>query len=81
MRDHGYGAMGWMWLPMALWTLLAIAGLVVLILVIVRLLRHDSGHVTASPASTRSSMSILDERFARGEIDEDEYLRRRETLQ
>ena len=31
-------------------------------------------------ASYRSAEQLLDERFARGEIDEDEYARRRESL-
>jgi putative membrane protein len=32
------------------------------------------------PASYRSAEQVLAERFARGEIDEDEYARRRESL-
>ena len=32
------------------------------------------------PASYRSAEQLLAERFARGEIDEDEYARRRESL-
>ena len=40
----------------------------------------DRGH-SHQPSSNRSGpLNILDERFARGDIDEDEYKRRRELL-
>ncbi|MCU6481807.1 SHOCT domain-containing protein [Arthrobacter sp. A2-55] len=80
MMGHGYnyGGMEWMWVPMLIWTALVVAGLVVLTIVIVRLLRGEGGHAKGSSAA--SALEILNERFARGEIEEDEYRRRRETL-
>ena len=38
-------------------------------------------HADAEASSSGSASQILDERFARGEIDEDEYRRRRDMLQ
>jgi putative membrane protein len=66
-----------MWLWMLGWSVLLIAGLVALIWVIVRLALGRG----QSPASrSGSARSILDERYARGEIDDEEYRKRRETL-
>ena len=77
MMGYGYGDMGLMWLWMLGWSLLLIAGLAALVWVIVRLARGGG----QSPASrSGSARSILDERYARGEIDDEEYRTRRETL-
>jgi putative membrane protein len=66
-----------MWVWMLGWSALLIAGLVALVWVIVRLARGGG----QSPASgSGSARSILDERYARGEIDDEEYRKRRETL-
>ncbi|MEO6827954.1 MAG: SHOCT domain-containing protein [Microbacteriaceae bacterium] len=89
MMGNGYGnimggGMLMMWPWMFLLTALVIAGLVFLILLIVRLVRRV-------PVQTRESAQtlgpdnqfarrILDERYARGEIGHDEYRQRRETL-
>jgi putative membrane protein len=69
---------GWGWAGMALsWILLL--GLIVLgVLLLVRLGRRTSDSPTA-PAR-ESAEQVLAERFARGEIDEDEYRRRLATL-
>lgn len=40
----------------------------------------SSGRNTEGPAQASDAARILDERFARGEIDEDEYRRRRDVL-
>lgn len=61
---------GWVWL------LIALLGLALLIYVTVRLAR--GGTSDSTPGSR--AREILDERFARGEIDEDEYQRRRNEL-
>ncbi|GAC1607059.1 MAG: hypothetical protein NVS3B6_20780 [Pseudarthrobacter sp.] len=77
MMGYGYGGMGIMWPWMLAWFLLLIAGLVALVWVIVRLAQGGG----QSPASrSGSARSILDERYARGEIDDEEYRTRRETL-
>jgi putative membrane protein len=68
----------WTWV----WPALVVAGLLVNGYVAVRLL--VGGGWSTHAASTRSDRSaarrILDERFARGEIGEDEYRHRRRIL-
>ena len=77
----GYGAnLWWMWL----WGLLAVAGLVVLIIVIVRIAAggvtrsEGSGVSNLGPGTTAMSTprQILDERYARGELTTEEYRER-----
>ncbi|WP_446218092.1 SHOCT domain-containing protein [Micromonospora sp. IBHARD004] len=63
--------MSWMWI----WSLLGLAVLVALFWLAVRLAGGQLGG--AMPSSARR---ILDERYARGEIDEEEYRRRRAGL-
>ncbi|MFG1674041.1 SHOCT domain-containing protein [Micromonospora sp. NPDC049282] len=58
---------------MWLWSLLALAALAGLVWLVVRL----PGVGSATPGTARR---ILDERYARGEIDEDDYRRRRAGL-
>ncbi|MGN6331660.1 MAG: SHOCT domain-containing protein [Motilibacteraceae bacterium] len=53
------------------WAALVFGGLV-----LYRTLRHDPGPSTRSDEAQR----LLDERFARGEIDADEYRARRDLL-
>jgi putative membrane protein len=62
---------------------LMVALLVALITAIVLLVRHATvtGRPEDPPVSDAASpLGILDERLARGEIDEDEYLRRQAAL-
>lgn len=76
MHDWGFG-WGGMWLgPIVMLAVLALlaAGIVSL----VRWMAGNRG--SADPSSSRSAREILDERYARGDIDRDEYLRRREDL-
>jgi putative membrane protein len=54
--------------------LVFLAAIVVLAVVLVRQYRGPA-------TSGRSARAVLDERFARGEIDEEEYRRRRDALQ
>jgi len=61
-------AMGWMWI----WPVL----LIVAALVVIRALTG----ARRSPGTDRTPEEILRDRFARGEIDEQEYLKRRELL-
>ena len=70
-----------MWIGMGL-MMLAFWGLIALLVVyVVRSLGHrssgDAGGVAATPGN---AMRILDERFARGDIDADEYNQRRSLL-
>jgi len=58
------------------WPLLIVIGLGLVGFVAVRLVRDDT---QGSPMSDRARR-ILDDRFARGEIDEQQYRRRREGL-
>lgn len=69
MMDGGM-MMGWM----LIWPLLVLVGLALLGYVAFRLARGGTAG-RSSPARR-----ILDERYARGEIDEDEYQRRRDGL-
>jgi putative membrane protein len=77
-NDHHDGT-GWMWVVVALLVVLVIA-------VTVLLVRHFAGAGSAGPArreyddGRRSAEGVLAERFARGEIDDDEYRRRRTAL-
>ena len=65
--------MGWFWI----WPVLVLIGLVLLGYLAYRL---ASGR-GAGPAAGRSSpRQILDERYARGEIDDQEYRERRAAL-
>ena len=61
--------MGWMWI----WSLAVLAVLAGLLWLAVRW----TGPQRSGPTAARR---ILDERYARGEIDEDEYRRRRAGL-
>ncbi|HKA69894.1 MAG TPA: SHOCT domain-containing protein [Actinomycetes bacterium] len=67
---------GWMWLTGLVW-LLVIVGLVGLV---VWLVIRTNRPADVSGTGTDSARRILAERFARGEIDADEYARRRELL-
>lgn len=78
MLGSGYGAMmAMMWPWMLILAALAIAGLVALILVIITLARRNSGHTRSESDTARR---ILDERYAHGDIDHDDYQKRRESL-
>jgi putative membrane protein len=76
------GAMGWggPWLMMSC---LAIACLVVVgifLLLVVRGLWHPSHDGASNPQLQSRAEAMLDERFARGDIDEQEYTSRRAVL-
>jgi putative membrane protein len=72
----GMGAGGWI-----LMTLVMVAFWALVIIGIVALFRGLSRDGQASgPAAPRDPQQILEERFARGEIDADEYRARQEVL-
>lgn len=66
---------GWMWV----WPVLVLAGLLLLGYGVVRL-AQGWPRVPGGAEPGVSARQILDERFARGEIDEDDYRRRRAEL-
>ncbi len=90
MMGHGYGyGGGTHW---GLWVLMIVAMVIfwgALAWIIVTLVRHrgvppgstppTSGPGSAQPGS--DALRILDERLARGDIDEDEYTRRRSLIE
>jgi len=71
--------MGWTWV----WPALSVAGLLILGYVAVRLVqsRRMSSPTDAGPSSDPPARRILDTRYARGEIDAEEYERRKRLLQ
>lgn len=75
----GFGVMmGWMWV----WPVLVVVGLVILGYLGVLLAQGRLGSGRPEPTDNRSpARRILDERYARGEIDDDEYRRRKAELQ
>jgi putative membrane protein len=72
---YGSGMGGWGYALMSLGNVLLWA---LLILGVVTLLRHRSRSGSTEPRPTAEE--LLAERFARGEIDADEFARRRELL-
>lgn len=81
MMYGGYGS-GWgvgTWVAMGLMMLVFWGGVVALVVLLLRR-THDSGGTHPLPPSHHDAERILNERFARGEIDEDEYTARRTAL-
>jgi len=74
-HDFGFGAMLFGGLMMiAFW-----GGIIVLIVLVVRGLGSNAARHDRSAAS-RTALDILQERYARGEIDHDEFERRKQLL-
>jgi putative membrane protein len=71
---------GWGWGGMWIGPLFMIAVLALLIAGIVSLVRWIGGGGGDSGGRVRAAREILDERYARGEIDRDEYQRRRDDI-
>ncbi len=63
---------GWMWV----WPVLIVIGLLVIGLGVTRYVRTPSAPAADQPTARQ----VLDGRLARGEIDADEYQRRRQAL-
>ena len=67
--------MGWAWL--VVWVLF----LAVIVVGVVYLVRALTDRGAGSGRSASSALQILEERFARGEIDRDEFEERRRTIE
>jgi putative membrane protein len=76
--NTGWGAGGW--LLMSLLMLAFWAAVIVGVIWVVRTTRGPTVLSPPNPESEKTARGILDERFARGEITEEEYTRRRELL-
>ena len=75
--DHGWGYMhGFGWLFMVLFWVLVILGIVSAARWIISSPRQSS----PPPSKTKTALDILDERFARGEIEQEEYEQKRQVL-
>ena len=76
----GGGVMGAMGLWMILWVLIALAVLVLAVLGIIWLVHRAGDSVNGSPARRETADELLRRRYAAGEIDEEEYRKRRDDL-
>jgi putative membrane protein len=76
---YGFGAMAWGWW---LFAALIIAGIVVLVVLLVRMVggRPNSDAGQATTAQRGEARRILDERYARGELKTEEYQERVRAL-
>lgn len=79
-NSAGDGAVPWlMFLPMTLWPVVVIGGIIALVVLVMR-----RGRTEAPPAwrdgRRQMPFEILSERFARGEIDRQEYEERKGLL-
>ncbi len=70
MYSEGYG-----WMGIGMWLFWII--LIVIILLIVKAVASNNSALT----SKQSAIEILKERYARGEIDEEEFTRRKRELE
>lgn len=88
---QGYGVREGFWHPMSGWgwghmmfggimMLLFWAAIIVLVVLLVRWLTGPHAHGQDAPPKRSSALQILEERFARGEIDKEEFEERRRLL-
>ncbi|KNB50796.1 SHOCT domain-containing protein [Streptomyces caatingaensis] len=75
--DHGGG---WGWVAMSIGMVLFWAVVVAALVLLARSLGRPHQHTRWGPPPTAPAEQVLAERFARGEIDEEEYRRRLEVL-
>ena len=77
----GDGTVSWlMFLPMMLWPIAVIGGVVALVTLIMRGGRTETQPSVRPDSRRQSPFEILGERFARGEIDRQEYEERKGFL-
>jgi putative membrane protein len=89
MMQWGWGGgNGWGIIGMLL-SLFFLAAIVVGVVLVVRALQHGSNHAAGFPATSSATdvqtpatmaLQVLDERYARGEIDREEYLTHKQDL-
>ncbi len=72
----GGSTMGLFWI----WPVLVVIGLALLGYLAYRLVNDDRGTRPGSASGPSSARQILEERYARGEIDEQEFHKRRDGL-
>ncbi|BAV33260.1 membrane protein [Sulfuricaulis limicola] len=82
MMDYGMGwGMGWGWLGMTLFWLIPLLVVIVLAAVAVKYLFSGSARSTTGSHEDRNrALEVLEERYARGEINREEYLQKRDDL-
>jgi putative membrane protein len=78
-HDSGWGAGGWLVMSLTMMAFLAAATVLVVYLVRTTAGSHPARSDARDPSADQA-VRILDERFARGEIDAEEYTQRRELL-
>jgi putative membrane protein len=77
---HDMGGWGGAALMMVLWTAILVGSLALLAWVIAQWPRRGPEDGRPAGAQARTARELLDERLARGEIDVDEYQRRRAAM-
>ncbi|MCX2933978.1 SHOCT domain-containing protein [Mycobacterium sp. CVI_P3] len=79
---NGYGnGVGWFgWVITAIVLTLVFAAVITAIVVAIRYLTGGGQHNSGHQPRTRTAEDLLADRFARGEIDEDDYRRRMTAL-
>lgn len=82
MMDYDMGwAMGWSWLEMLLLWVIPLLAVIVLAVVTVKYLYSRTARSDIAPEEDKHrALEILEERYARGEVNREEYLERRGDL-
>ncbi len=81
--DYWHYGWEWGWGHMLFGSLMMIlfwGGIILVIVLATRWLGRESSRGTAPPAAGKTPLDILQERFARGEIDKEEYEERKRLL-
>lgn len=77
IRPDGFQHMDWIG---PLFVLFVVALLVIGAILVTRTIVNSRGATTTGPSAASGPLRILEERFARGEIDDEEFRRRRDLL-
>jgi len=72
---HGWGAGGFWLMPLVM-----MAWFALMVAVVILLVRWLGGGPGVKSTSSRTARDILDERYARGDIDQKEYLQRKKDI-